>query len=55
MAQVVKILSMWDKNLLILHGQYHGADVLATQGARASAIMIMTILNELIGFSRVKG
>ena len=32
-----------------------GADVLATQGARASAIMIFTLLNRINSIPLVKG
>ena len=39
----VENMLMLDKNLPIQHSQYRGADVLATQGARTSATMILTM------------
>ena len=47
MTQVVEIIPQEGQSIPALHVNIMGAGVLATQGTRASAIMIITMLNRI--------
>ena len=55
MTQVVEILPQLRQDYLFYIVNIMGADVLATQGARASATMILAMLNQINLVSYIKG
>ena len=55
MAQVAEILSYIRLELIFYIANTIGVDVLATQGARASSTMILTMLNRNKSAQHVKG